>query len=310
MYASTVAANKYIGNQQRQAAAAGMYTLPTMSQNYMRIDKTNALEADKQSAKILSQTKRIADSSSDIDKGNAIRLEGMSKANDLTTKAQQFDLARTDKLRNLQLENNAKVNQVNMGVLSKIRAMIANAFKNIHLINANQRNAQNAAFGNVTRAVEKNYNSNQLTKTLNEYNAAINDPKLKLKGEEYAKLAGEEGRKAVDAEYQKLKESNTTGTLPPIEETAAYKTWQQRVKDMEAEIELMMAPIRLKQSEVQSWQNRMYMKKGGSLTRAEKIEIEKLKNSHKINMKEMELAYKAILHNNEMLQKALIKVFK
>jgi hypothetical protein len=80
---------------------------------------------------------------------------------------------------------------------------------------------------------------------------------------------------------------------------------------MEDEIELFMAPIRAKQSEVQSWQTRMYLKKkGGSLTKQEKIEIENLKNSHKSRMKEMELAYKAILHNNEMLQKALIKVFK
>jgi len=310
MYASTVASNKYIGDQQRQAAAAGMYTMPTMSQNYMRIDKTNALEGEKQSAKILSQTKRIADSTSDIDKGNAIRLEGMSKSNDLTTKAQQFDLARTDKLRSLQLDNNAKINQFNMGVLGKNRAMAAEAFKNIHLINANQRNAQNAAFGNVTRAVEKNYNSNQLNKSLKDYNTLVNDPKLKLKGEEYAKLAGDEGRRAVDAEYQKMKEANTTGNLPPVEETQVYKTWKERVKAMEDEIELLMAPIRAKQSEVQSWQTRMYLKKGGSLTKQEKIEIENLKNSHKSRMKEMELAYKAILHNNEMLQKALIKVFK
>ena len=72
----------------------------------------------------------------------------------------------------------------------------------------------------------------------------------------------------------------------------------------------MMDPIRQKQSALQTSQALLYLKKGGGLTKDEKMEIENLKNNHKSKVKELELAYKAVLHNNEMLQKALIKVFK
>jgi hypothetical protein len=51
-------------------------------------------------------------------------------------------------------------------------------------------------------------------------------------------------------------------------------------------------------------------KKGGSLSASEKRQLAKEKDDRTDNRKEAELTFKAILHNNEMLQKALIKVFK
>jgi hypothetical protein len=52
------------------------------------------------------------------------------------------------------------------------------------------------------------------------------------------------------------------------------------------------------------------LKSGGTLSKSEKLEIEREKSEYRRRLKETELAYKAIMHNNEMLQKALIKVFK
>ena len=51
-------------------------------------------------------------------------------------------------------------------------------------------------------------------------------------------------------------------------------------------------------------------KKGGSLTYAQKYNIEASKIKGKKEIKDVEQFYKAIFHNNEMLQKSLIKVFK
>ncbi|MGV8961990.1 MAG: hypothetical protein ACOH2V_01235 [Candidatus Saccharimonadaceae bacterium] len=65
-----------------------------------------------------------------------------------------------------------------------------------------------------------------------------------------------------------------------------------------------------KRSDVQSAGQLMYLKKGGGMTVAEKIQLENVKYNHKRKLKEVELEYKAIMHNNEMLQKSLIKVFK
>lgn len=50
-------------------------------------------------------------------------------------------------------------------------------------------------------------------------------------------------------------------------------------------------------------------KSGGRLTKNERIEIEREKANLKAKQKVVELTYRAILHNNEMLQKSLIKVF-
>lgn len=54
----------------------------------------------------------------------------------------------------------------------------------------------------------------------------------------------------------------------------------------------------------------IYMKKGGGLSRADKIAIDKEKFYNARRLKDTEMTYKAIMHDNEMLQKALIKVFK
>ena len=54
----------------------------------------------------------------------------------------------------------------------------------------------------------------------------------------------------------------------------------------------------------------MYMKKGGSLSKEDRIDIERFKAITKSNSKQLELAFKTILQNNELLQKSLIKVFK
>ena len=54
----------------------------------------------------------------------------------------------------------------------------------------------------------------------------------------------------------------------------------------------------------------MFMKKGRSLSKEDRIDIERFKAITKSNSKQLELAFKTILQSNELLQKSLIKVFK
>ena len=51
-------------------------------------------------------------------------------------------------------------------------------------------------------------------------------------------------------------------------------------------------------------------KSGGSLSKQDRIDLEREKARLRNAQKDIELTYKAILHNNEMMQKALIKIFK
>lgn len=52
------------------------------------------------------------------------------------------------------------------------------------------------------------------------------------------------------------------------------------------------------------------LKKGGSLSKEDRIEIEREKKNLSRDEKLLEMTFKAIMHNNEMLQKSLIRVFK
>ena len=47
-------------------------------------------------------------------------------------------------------------------------------------------------------------------------------------------------------------------------------------------------------------------KSGGDVS---KLDVENAKSEHNRKLKNIEMAYKAIMHNNEILQKALIKIF-
>jgi hypothetical protein len=67
-------------------------------------------------------------------------------------------------------------------------------------------------------------------------------------------------------------------------------------------------PILKQQAVVQSYQP--YYKKGGSMTQDDRVQLLKMKNAHQKEMKELEMFYKSIFADNELLQKSLIKVFK
>jgi hypothetical protein len=50
--------------------------------------------------------------------------------------------------------------------------------------------------------------------------------------------------------------------------------------------------------------------RGGLLSKNDQIEIDDNRNEHTRKQKEAEMIFKAILHNDEMLIKSLIRVFK
>lgn len=311
MYTSTVAANKQIGQAQRKAIADSLYSLPGISQTYLRIDKPSTLLANKQAANVSSQASRIARATSDLDKGRAIQLQGQAQASDIVAQGQQADLARIDKLRAAQLENKAQVDQYNTQVLAKNRALSAEAAKNLHLINANQILAQNAALANFIRSAEKNQGISEYKAAMDEYWKFANDPALKAQTEAYQKEAGPEGEKAARAIYEEAKAAyKGTDYAKSFEESQEHAAWQKKVADLGKQLDLAMEPIRKKQMWMQLYQPMLYMKKGGGLTREDKIAIDKEKFYNARRLKDTEMTYKAIMHNNEMLQKALIKVFK
>lgn len=315
MYMNTVAANRDIGNAQRNAVSAGLYQLPYMPHTYLRVDRPNTLFADKQAASVRSSAGRLAGNVSDIDKANAIRLQGEGQAADIETKGQQADLQRFDQLRGQQTENRSKIDQYNTSVLGKNRGMAADAFSKIHLINANQILAQNTAANNFITAADRDFKVGQYKANMNKYWNMANDPKLKTQRDLYLKEAGEEGQAAARKQYDdfvELAKKSGASYAKTFEESKYHTDWQTRIKNAEKALNLVMDPVRQYQSKLQFDQSTAFLKKGGTtgLSKQDHIDIENAKYNNTRKLKDTEMAFKAIIHNNEMLQRALIKVFK
>ncbi|MGV8961991.1 MAG: hypothetical protein ACOH2V_01240 [Candidatus Saccharimonadaceae bacterium] len=176
MYASTVSANKRIGNLQRQAIAESLYTQPYMPHNYLRIDRRNSAEATEAANRMTQTAGRVAKTTSDMNAAQATQLEGQNRVEGIISKGQQLDLDRFDKLRGMQMQSDASINEYNTKVLGKNRGMTAEAASKIPLITTNQINADNTDFTNIVRATNTNDKTKDYKRLRNEYNVMSQDP--------------------------------------------------------------------------------------------------------------------------------------
>lgn len=291
MYLNTIRTNKDIGNAQRKGVADSMYTLPFMSNTYIRADRPHTLEADKQAAAINSKTARMAGSTADIDKGFGARLAGIAQGNILKDKAQMVDTQRLDQLRGQQLQMNANTAKYNTEVLGKNRGLAANAFGKIHGINANQSLAQNTALNNLLLANQKNDAMKKQREGQTGMYNILNDPKYKQLGEEYTKLSDEN-----DNSYKK--EFDTQMKVPGVKQidwnTSKYYTdWQSALKNKEAQIKPFNERLKNIQMAMAYGQS---LKKGGTL--AKKVETDR------------KLFYKIINDTNDRVDKHSIDLSK
>jgi hypothetical protein len=313
MLGNTLSANRDIGNQQRMAISAGLFQKPYMPQTYLRIDKPHSLYADAQAGKMRSSAGRIAAGIGDIDKANAVKLQGESQAEALEIQGQQADLSRMDQLRGQQLQTRASIDQYNTGVLGENRARSADAFSKVHLVNANQINAQNTAANNYITAADRDFKVGQYRADMNKTWNMMNDPALKSMSKEYTNLVGQEEYDKRKAAFEALKKANPSAVgVSTFEESAGYKTYQDEIKRKQAELEQLMEPVRMRQQQMQYFAPLQFAKKGGKvdLTKQDRMEIDNNKFENLKRLRSTELTYKAIMHNNEILQKSLIKVFK
>lgn len=317
MFANTTGANINIGNNRRMGIAASLFQKPYMPQTYLRLDKPNSLFADKMAGDTRFRIGRTA-LMADLDKSNAIKLQGENQANEIMTKGHIADLARFDQVRNQQLENRTKIDQYNTGVLGENKAMTAAAFGKIYDINAAQTLMNSGALNNYLASIARDIKTNQFKWNQNKTWNMMNDPNLKTAAEKHNLLIGED-------EYNKRKAAFEAKT-PLIgirgaprgnfEDSSDYTNYQRDIKNSLSNLEIMMQPLRYQQAKTQFNQNVAFIKKGGktSLTVKEQMEIDNNKESLRYNslrkLKDTEMAFKSILHNNEMLQRSLTRIFK
>jgi len=327
MYANTVGSNRRIGDEQRKAISDSMYTLPYMQHTYMRADKPYSLQADKQAASFESKAARMAGSTADIDKGFGVRLSAQQQVSAMKDKANMADQQRVDQMRGQQLQSNVGINKFNTDVLGKNRALTSGAFSKIHLINANQHLAQNAALNNLVLAANKNIPVKEYKRNLAEMYKYATDPKMKEAYDEYNLINDDanitKGKAFYDAEYNKYK-TTAGGTVLPWEQSQQYTNWNNAKKAAELRMITANKPYLQAQQRIQYGLPLLYSNqqqaepqtsiwsfaKGGGLSKQDKMDIDQNKAEYTRKQKDTEMTFKAIFHNNEMLQKALIKVFK
>lgn len=140
----------------------------------------------------------------------------------------------------------------------------------------------------------------------------MRNPDIKKAVDEYTSVAND-GYTAFENQF-KAEQSRIGEEEYPyksFETSPFYTKWQDQIKAAKIKVDNLYKPIQDLQLAQQFQQPLLWQKKGGTtLSKEDRMEIERAKTDSIVAMKETELVYKAILHNNEMLQKALIKVFK
>lgn len=312
MFFNTLAANKQAGVEQRNAAAAGVYSLPMLPKTYTRITSPYRNAADEQATSIQSQAKRISNSTSDLDKGIAVQLTGIQKSNDAISKGQMADQQRADAIIDSQQKANARIDIANLETIGKNKATFANATKSMHLVNANEALSQSNAFGNLMIGLERNVTSKNYKGAFDDYIKTLDNPEYQKAIDAY-ETAGSDKNKEI-ARQQWLENSKITSykeQFPTFESSPEYSNFIKGRSDAQLKLNPFIKDQQKAGQKFSFLQQRMmFGKSGGTLSKQDRIEIENAKHNNKLKEKDMELTYKAIMHNNEMLQKALLKIFK
>lgn len=312
IYSNTYNANVHAGNDARKAIVDGLYKLPYLNHQYIRIDKPYSLYGEQQASDISGKVNKMANSTSDLNKSFLVKLSGADQARSILDKANTMDQQRVDQLRSSQLESNYKIDDANTQTLGKNRALSANAFKNIQILNRDQRLAQSTAFNNFVLSEAHNIPIRQQRELRGELYNAYQDKNYLNAKKAYSDIVGNAGKNFYYNQWLDKKKRLGDDYKEEFENSIYQTAWDKAKENKAADLENASRKITelttLYQMNLPSYYG--IYKKGGSLSKEEKIEINKEKANSESKIKNDEMIYKLMMHNNEMLQKALINVFK
>lgn len=297
--------NAKVADLTRQAVLAGAVTLPGMSPEYVRITSPEQIVANAQADAVRSKAGRLASSTSDLDKSTAISLEGTSKAANIETAAAATAQEKLEALRNKQRELNYTTNKYNLGVEGENRLRMAVVEQKLGQVGINKELSDAAATTNLTHALLSTIEEDKVNKGLSAIYKAYTDPKYTKARDKYLNIISEEGMAPFKNEYDELKKNKDY--KKEWEESAPYRKWlaskSSKLKYLQ-ELSKTAEQIQLAMTYRQPLPT---FKSGGDVS---KLDVEREKSERERKIKNVEMTYKAIIHNNEMLQRALIKIFK
>lgn len=315
-------ANKASGQYQRNAVVEGIYTLPSVPYQNYKISSPYLLLGEKQANNLMGAINRAASSVADIDKAASIKLEGLKNANAIRDKYNSANQEYISNLNNAQTALNAKTAEKNAAIAANNAANIANARKQINLVNANETltNAQNISnlakytsrwTSRVNKEAQENENTEKLFNLLNdeEYQNVMNEY------QEHVNTIDRLKQNYIDRTKSNMDQDaiNNTDWDTEFQNTDEYKNWLKRKEELETKKKTLEKKWNTVQTALfvgMPLSGVLKNAKGGGLTDAGRIEAEKIRSETRYKMKDMEIFYKTIQHDNELLIKSLIKIFK
>lgn len=220
MYADTLATNKKSADSQKRAAVEGIVKLPGVSPLKIKASSIYTPQAQKMAGDIQSRVGRMSAATSDTSKADALRLEGMTKGNEMITKGQQLDQQRLDAVEAQQLAANAQAQQQNLQIGAQNKTSYAQAAQKISLIDANEAAAKGVAFQTLVHGEKQNRSGKEYNYWMDKTEEYRNNPELKSAVD--LLQTHENSLNKLKADYE-AKRTSSGGTLPEFEDSQVYK---------------------------------------------------------------------------------------
>lgn len=220
MYTNTLATNRKSAELQKRAAVEGIVRLPGVSPLKIKASSIYTPQAQKMAGDIQSKVGRMAAATSDTSKADALRLEGMTKGNEMITKGQQLDQQRLDAIEAQQLAANSQAQQQNMQIGAQNKMSYAQAAQKIPLIDANEVAAKGVAFQTLVHGEKQNKSGKEYNYWMDKAEEYRNSPELKSAVD--LLQTHENSLNKLKADYE-AKRTSSGGTLPDFEDSQIYK---------------------------------------------------------------------------------------
>lgn len=304
MFASALSTNRDLEKNRKKALAASYYTESYMPQAPLLFTGSmDSMLAEKNANALRSKLNRVS-KNTNLETGINAQLEGEEQIAQNLGTVKHAEKQRRDNL----LTTNANVNyqttahNLEIGNRNKARAaqITSEMFKDpTKLLN-------HTAFSNLVLANNQNAKVKDYKKAVSNYYDALNNEGLKTGLEDLRKRYEAHESKLV-ALREAYKTNPAIANNKPFEESDSYLQWQNYKETLLNEKEKLIEPVKISKLFLEKQSN--MFKKGGNLQKKRSYVRENRQDSM-IRLKEKELVYKAIFHNNEMLLKTLSVLFK
>lgn len=300
----------------RIQAALQTPRLNTRSQVHLSTYLPNTLRAQAIAGNLRSQAGKLGRATSDFNAAAGISLSGNMQAANIEQEGFARDMDANNATRLEQARINSEVDAYNSQVMDKNSALAAQARQNVFNLIGNHRLQQGHNRQVLAESLYKSTVTHPYKKMGWDYYQEMQDPNIQSDAERYTYLTSDEVRDTYKAQYEqeleRAKAANPNVVDPGWENSEQYKAWQNSITNFRtSNIDPRYSRLTNLANMINVYRNNtMMFQKGGRIPFAEKAALENIKYNNKRLLEYERNYYNKILKKSELLQKAMVKVFK